>query len=133
MAIVWTDEMNVGIKSIDGQHVHLVDLINDFSRAVNEACGTDVYHDLADDLANYAKVHFEDEERLMRSYHYPGYLEQESEHAQFILLVVMMNSRPGRKENCPEAIAEFLNKWIAEHVMVCDKKLGEYLREKGVS
>jgi len=27
MAIVWTDEINVGIKSIDGQHMHLVDLI----------------------------------------------------------------------------------------------------------
>jgi len=133
MAIVWTDEMNVGIKSIDGQHMHLVDLINDFSRAVNEASGSDVYQDLADDLANYAKVHFEDEERLMRSHHYPGFLEQESEHAQFILLVVMMNTRPGEKDNCPEDIAEFLDKWFAEHVMVCDKKLGEYLREKGVS
>jgi len=55
--------------------------------------------------------------------HYPGFLEQESEHAQFVLVVAMMNSRPG--VNCPEAIAEFLDKWFAEHMMVCDKKLGE--------
>jgi len=132
MAIVWTDEMKVGIKSIDGQHMHLVDLINDFSSAVSEARGSGVYQDLADDLANYARVHFDDEEKLMRTHHYPGWQEQESEHAQFILLVVMMNTRPGGDGNGPEDIADFLDKWFAEHVLVCDKKLGEYLREKGV-
>jgi len=52
--------MKVGIKSIDAQHVHLADLINDFSRAVSEVRRSDVYQDLADDLANYARVHFDD-------------------------------------------------------------------------
>lgn len=132
MPVAWTDELKVGVKSIDDQHMHLVDLINDFSRAVSQGRGAETYADLADDLANYAKVHFDDEEGLMLRHRFDGYAEHGNEHTQFVILILMMITKPKDSENSPESVAEFLENWIVEHIMKCDKELGVYLNKKGV-
>ena len=91
--IEWKDTYSIGVESLDEDHRHLVDLVNelhagitrnhsrgDFEAVVDEL--QTLLHVL-DELINYAIDHFALEEECMLEHAYPGYSEMKQAHQQF--------------------------------------------------
>lgn len=75
--------MVLGVKLIDEQHHHLVELINGFGRAMLDGRGGKDLMQLFGDLANYVHVHFSSEEVLMDKNDYPDAETHRMLHREF--------------------------------------------------
>ncbi len=84
MAIEWTPNLSVGVKSIDDQHKTLFEKANQLFEAGKSGKTKEFISEMLDVLDNYTKQHFQSEEAYMRSINYPGYEDQKKMHAGFI-------------------------------------------------
>jgi hemerythrin len=80
--------------------------------------------------AEYAMEHFEAEERYMREVGYPQLGEHIQEHREFMRrfssLVPQWNSE-GESSGLLNALLEFLNSWLTEHVSKSDQRIGDFV------
>ncbi len=73
--IQWSDNLSVGIASIDEQHKKLLNMINVLSDALANGQANEVLVQIFDGLAVYTVKHFAYEEELFSKY---GYEESEA-------------------------------------------------------
>ncbi|HLF98492.1 MAG TPA: bacteriohemerythrin [Methylococcaceae bacterium] len=124
--LIWNDQFNVGIQSIDNQHKRLVEILNQLDEAV--AVGSDhaTIFGLVDDLADYAHYHFEHEEELMRqaSHDVLHYVKHKAEHKEFFDKVLEEHEKV---KNDPAAasgeLLDYLVEWLSEHILYSDKQM----------
>lgn len=122
-----------GIESIDRQHMALFKILNDFHEGSSHGIDQDKVLEMLQFLEEYARNHFNDEEALMAQYQYPGIEEQKEFHRIFIA-----DSAEFRREyeasgaNLKLAISIFsrLGNWLAEHISMMDKTMGEYIKTR---
>ncbi|MDD2738875.1 MAG: hemerythrin domain-containing protein, partial [Methylomonas lenta] len=66
MAILtWSNQLELGVPSVDKQHQHLVEILNQLDEAVALGYEPQKVLKLVDELIDYTHYHFEDEERFM--------------------------------------------------------------------
>ena len=82
--IEWSPLFSVGIKAIDAQHKHLLNLINDFCASHASHGGHGKVPKALHGLVDYAQTHFRDEEKLMKDYGYERYENQCRDHEQLM-------------------------------------------------
>ena len=63
----WSEKMSVGVPALDADHKKMVDLINGLSKTMNEGGSVDEVCQAINALVDYARYHFEMEERLCGS------------------------------------------------------------------
>jgi hemerythrin-like metal-binding protein len=128
--IEWSDELRIGVDSVDSQHQHLVGLINGLYQAMKQGQATRELLRILTELTDYAKYHFENEEAFMRSHGYAGYEAHKEEHDAFRERVreLRENFRAGRSVPSIDLI-NFLKDWLLHHVQERDKKLQELIPE----
>lgn len=129
----WSDKFSVNILELDQHHQKLIGLINCLYRVKQNNNDQKLLEKVLDELVDYTKYHFKREEELMKQFEYPDYSVHKSEHDSLTQKVLDMQ----KKYSCGNAgiavdIAILLNDWIAEHILVEDKKYGPYLNSKGV-
>jgi hemerythrin len=98
------------------------------SSARNEA------ENIIDQLAEYAVVHFRDEEILMEKAGFPMLLGHKMEHSAFVKKV--SEFRDGLKVQKILLTFEMLNfmkGWLINHIMDSDQKYSAYLKKAGLS
>ena len=81
--IQWLGEYNIGLELIDTQHQKLVEILNNLNEIKKEKNIESlirVFHD----LICYSRIHFFDEEEIMKKINYPKYEEHKLEHKFFI-------------------------------------------------
>lgn len=128
--------MVLGVKLIDEQHHHLVELINGFGRAMLDGRGGKDLMQLFGDLANYVHVHFSSEEVLMDKNDYPDAETHRMLHREFTgqLAEFILEFQEGNKMLSPE-VHRYLRDWLVDHIQDhtqnADRKLAAFLREKG--
>jgi hemerythrin-like metal-binding protein len=132
MAVLWSDDLLVGVESLDRQHKYLIGLLNDFLNATYAREFNENYQDLVCKLIKCYHDHFNYEEELMKKHQYPNFSEHETDHSQFMVLINMMSTYHNDEVNAPDSVARFLKMWISDHIIGKDKILGMYLKEKGV-
>ncbi|MDQ7815497.1 MAG: bacteriohemerythrin [Melioribacteraceae bacterium] len=131
--IEFTDSEKVNVESIDQQHLTIVGLINkihsDFS--ANKKQGVmSTLQNLIDEL----EIHFENEERYMKEFHYPGYISHKLEHDRFYNQIVNTTDMLKKEHhNISLEQLEGLRRWFFNHLDFNDKKCGEFLRSKGIN
>ena len=120
--------MDIGVFEIDQQHRELVRRFNQFAAAVESGSNEKAVYDMLIFMRGYCYIHFEAEEELMRQVGYPGMAAHVHEHREFIGKHFWLNEslRVGAVDIAQET-AEYLENWIANHVTVEDKKIGEYI------
>ena len=69
-AIQWTNDLSVGVKTIDYQHQALIRIANDLIDALVEGKSAGLVEDTVRKLREYTVFHFNYEERLMEKIHY---------------------------------------------------------------
>jgi diguanylate cyclase (GGDEF)-like protein/hemerythrin-like metal-binding protein len=125
----WSETFLTGIDSVDAQHRHLQELINDFALAALESSRhTDA--DLAETrgaLEEYARVHFTDEESLMAQEGLdPRFIHaHKAQHQNF--LEEMASLGPDQSNEALQASLAFLLSWLAHHILDIDQGMARQL------
>lgn len=130
----WSDRFSVGIKEMDQQHKKMVDLINYLHNSKLNKKQEEAIGKILNDLVEYTKTHFAKEEALMSNNMYPNFYDHKGKHIGLILKVEILRKKYelGDKDICTE-IAILLNDWLAEHIIIEDKKYGLYLNGIGTT
>lgn len=124
----FTDEYLTGIQLIDDEHrelFHIVDKANRLIKSYDELSGYDQIVRILDELKQYTKEHFGDEEEYMESIRYEGLEAQKRAHDAFINK--LENIDFGELDKNPQAslneLLEFLLGWLINHILHTDKKI----------
>ncbi len=136
--IKWTEELSLGIETIDSQHKELFNRINSLVEAIRESACKYKIGDVISFLEDYVQTHFEEEEKVMIRYKYPHYDFHKSQHEYFKrelttlkpeLLELEGGKNPGSYE-LSVTTNKLVVDWILEHVSKVDKELGKFLKTK---
>ena len=124
----FTDEYLVGIELIDDEHKELfriVEQANQLVKAYEEASGYDKIIDILNNLKEYTKEHFADEEEYMESIHYEGLEAQKRAHDAFIekLENIDLSEIDENPQESLQHLLEFLLGWLVNHILHTDKKI----------
>jgi hemerythrin len=122
--------LSVGIEEIDDDHRTLVNLFNILNHSVTEGAATDYVEAVLEELINCTVWHFSHEERLMQKYGYKGIEEHKTDHQDLINSVRELQQRylqVGKLEEEEDLV--FLERWLTEHILTADMRLGSYLIE----
>lgn len=136
----WSESFLTRVPSVDEQHRRLVDMINDLGELVLGARDLDVGRVAAvqDQLLDYVRVHFADEEALMERVGLdPRYAEpHRAEHRAFAVEIAeMVEAGWGRVPERARALTDYLVHWLAYHILDVDQSMARQVRavEAGAS
>lgn len=120
----WSDKFSVQIRKTDKQHKRLIDLINSLHETKSAQNNSALMDKILDGLIYYTKIHFKKEEELMSMYGFPAYETHKSEHDGLAQEVNILREKYYTGDGyITTEMAILLNDWLAEHVLVEDKKL----------
>ena len=126
---MFTDEYLTGIALIDKEHKELFRIIGEVHRLITDEFSFDKYDEivhLLEELKDYTKFHFQDEELYMESIHYDGIEAQKRAHDAFVTRLEEMDLEhiDENQQETLEEIMEFLTEWLVNHILHSDKKIG---------
>ncbi len=131
--ISWSEQLSVGIDSIDDQHKKLINMINALDDALAEGRADDVLQKIFDGLTVYTVKHFSYEEDLFALYNYPETQDHNKEHQALIEEVKSLQKK--MKEGdfmIGIEVMSFLKLWLTNHILKTDMAYAPYLKMKGV-
>ncbi len=128
--LVLDQTLIIGIDEIDDDHGKLINLFNILNHSVTEGAATDYVVAVLDELINCTVWHFSHEERLMLKYGYDAYEEHKADHQDLVAGVKELQQKflqTGKLDEKEDL--EFLERWLTEHILVADIRLGSFLIE----
>ncbi len=128
MTVQWKDKWNIGVPEIDAEHRYLIALVSNLIEKFNSNNLEENLPKAFVHLMNYADKHFKNEESLMSAVAYPLLNEQKQQHE---LLEDETSELAEKFLSGEQSISietlNFLKKWVIEHVLKEDKKIGVFL------
>lgn len=137
MKFIWSDKYTVNIKEIDEQHQHYFDITNEIYALLDKK---DVNYDtlmaVISELGNYAFYHLSTEEKYFAEFNYKDAESHIKAHNSFrqkveSYLVEARNSSVKINE-LTENVTDFAVNWLADHILVMDKKYTDYFNSHGL-
>lgn len=128
--LVWDHVLSVGIDEIDEDHRRLVDLFNILNHSVSEGDTPEYLAAVLEELITLTVWHFRHEERLMLKYGYEGLAEHKAEHEELVNTAKELQQKilqAGIQVANEDLV--FLERWLTEHILTTDMRLGAYLNE----
>ncbi len=128
----WNQDLySVGVKTLDEQHKKLVALINTLFDAMKIGKGSTVVGKTLDELIEYTKVHFHDEEEHMAKCNYPELSSHKKLHGKLIQDVLKIKEKfsTGPHINISIETLDFLKDWLTNHIQGVDKKYAPYMQK----
>lgn len=128
--LVWGKILSVGVDEIDEDHRKLIHIFNILNHAVIKGETPEYLVATLEELINCTVWHFSHEERLMLKYRYPEIEEHKAEHRELIESAkelqqkVLQSDKPVAEEHI-----EFLERWLTEHILTADGRLGSFLSQ----
>nr|WP_169433124.1 bacteriohemerythrin [Maridesulfovibrio zosterae] len=126
--IKWSNDLLLGIPSIDAEHRVLVRYAEDFQTALQEGQGHEAISRLFDRLLEYTTSHFAREEAFMQKREYPDIEIHMKEHRRITREVMELNR--DKRYIFPDSVDSFLQDWIINHINNTDRKYVKYLAAK---
>jgi hemerythrin-like metal-binding protein len=131
--VVWTDDLSVGVKSIDDQHTVLFESINDLHAAMMKGQSRTVVGSLLRTLVNYTHEHFAAEEAMMEAASYPALATHRIKHKELTKQVEEFVTRYESGDiTLSIQLSDFLSDWLTKHIQSTDQEYGPWLNEHGV-
>jgi hemerythrin-like metal-binding protein len=132
--IEWSNELSVGIDSIDEQHKKLVNMINALNEAMLTGSSNELLGKIFTGLAAYTQKHFSYEENMFAEYGYTNSEEHKRQHNELIAQVVELKEKfmDNPQGTISADLMQFLKRWLTNHIMRTDKEYTEFLLSKGV-
>jgi hemerythrin-like metal-binding protein len=126
--LVWDKILSVGVDEIDDDHRRLLDLFNLLNHAVGEGGSPELRAAVLEELINCTAWHFSHEERLMLQYGYVGLAAHREEHRELMRSVRELQQKILQAgSRMAEEDLVYLERWLTQHILTDDAKLGSYL------
>jgi len=128
--IVWGDVLSVEVDEIDEDHRKLVNIFNILNHSVTAGESPEYIAAVLEELINCTVWHFSHEERLMLKYGYEEIDGHKAVHRELIKSAKQLQQKilQADKPVADEDI-EFLERWLTEHILTADMRLGAYLSQ----
>lgn len=125
------DEYRIGIPMIDEEHTHLFELVEEAYQLLKKEFVYDKYDQLMtiiQELTDYTKKHFSDEEEYMEAIDYPAIFIQRAQHKFFVkkLEEVSEMDLDENQDDVIEELLAFLTDWLVNHIMKMDKLIAQH-------
>jgi hemerythrin len=127
--IEWTEDLEIGIAVIDGQHHRIVDYINALADVAGDHDRKVVRRIIAD-LIDYTYSHFAFEEALMEEAGYEFLTIHQRTHRSFCERVDQLSARFDAGQDVAEPLVKLLKTWLIQHIMSDDSSYAALVREK---
>ncbi len=131
---IWTDEYEVGVESLDADHIIIFSLINHVDEAIRSRASKKTIHSMLRVLISLAIDHFHREESLMKKNAYPDTEAHMAEHHKIVSelhpLIVTYEENPTADIN--SKIIGVLAAWMNVHVLVSDAQYRPFLTNQEV-
>lgn len=129
----WDKHFETGLEEVDRQHHKLVDLINHFGNLLAQLQGVtfDDIEVVFQELAEYAKYHFKEEEEMMQLVGLDTrYVSHHTQlHINFLQeLTRMRDGVSPRKPDAAKPLLKFLTYWLAFHILGTDQSMARQVR-----
>lgn len=127
----WNEQFQTGLTNVDEQHHRLVDILNAFIQSVSsqDAIARTELEQITDELLEYAKYHFREEEKLMQEAgvdprHFEPHHQQHQAYTEEI--------QRERRQFADDPIAarnllRFLGHWLVYHILGCDQSMAHQI------
>lgn len=124
----WDRILSVEVDEIDEDHRKLLNIFNLLNQALAEGDTLQYQLALLEELINCTIWHFSHEERLMLKHDYEDFEEHRGVHRQLISSVREFHGKfSGEDQSILEEDIEYLERWLTEHILTDDMRLGAYL------
>lgn len=128
--IVWGQVLSVEVDEIDEDHRKLITIFNTLNHAVAEGESPEYLAAVLEELVNCTVWHFSHEERLMLKYGYEGIAEHKAAHRELTDSARALQKKIVQAEKAvADEDIEFLERWLTEHILTDDMRLGAYLSQ----
>jgi hemerythrin len=133
MRMPWTENLSVGVETIDEQHKTWFEKAEKLFEAGKNRQAAGYIGELLEFLEDYTKKHFADEKKYMQSIGYPGLPEQQKAHAAFIQQLAQLSAD---FKSSGSNLLVIINAntmvlgWLTNHISHMDKKIGEFAKAK---
>lgn len=126
MTMQWRDVYALGIVEVDEQHRQLLSIFSSIEQAITVGgARQDILGRLAG-LRDFARVHFQTEERLMVLNEFPGLGEHAVQHREFFRQLNAIENQ-SLESLARQELLGFLFDWFRDHILVSDRRYAVYL------
>lgn len=129
-SFVWDTRYATGIHEIDSQHQRLFGLTNQLLQAAAANSGNSVLAELLAQLEEYAGTHFSHEESIMEWAGYEDVAEHRVLHAQLRDELDYFADELKKGALSPHELAEFVQSWLAKHIIHEDMRYLPAVKQK---
>lgn len=130
--IEWISEYSVNNVLMDDHHKHLFEIINNLYEGIKIGERDRTLSSVLIDLLEYSRLHFSEEEQLMRSIKYPEISDHIEAHIKYLEKVKEIRDKyeaSGKEILVLMEIQDFLRNWWIDHINNLDKKYGEMIAD----
>ncbi|MCY3413941.1 MAG: hemerythrin family protein [Candidatus Heimdallarchaeota archaeon] len=123
MSIEWSPKLTSGNKTIDDQHLKLINKINELFVCIKQNKAKDKIEDSLSFLMNYIDFHFNEEEEFMDQHKYGNIEEHHALHQFFVNKLDELRSKyvqTGGDLKQALEIHRFMSDWWQKHIMNTD-------------
>jgi hemerythrin len=131
MDLEWSQDLETGNETVDGQHKMLFCYVNDLIGVIEGGDESGKIQETLAFLIHYTAQHFEDEEKLQLECDFPEYEWHKWLHDDFkekATALARQFTLNGSSVGLLNALKTTVVSWLKEHIQVEDKKIGEYIR-----
>lgn len=138
MNLEWSDEkFSVKVKEIDEQHKKLFGFINRLDDLIKSDRSREKLSVLIEEMNDYAKYHFETEEKYFDKFEYPESDEHKSRHDHYETSIKGFRKRLETLNDSDlidfmYEILDYLQDWWIGHILHEDMKYSEFFNEHGL-
>ncbi|MCH4890348.1 bacteriohemerythrin [Acidaminobacter sp. JC074] len=129
--LIWHQDFKVGIDQIDNEHAQIIDKYNQLYQHMKKGQGHDYYKELLAFLKTYVQEHFSHEQVLHKEHGYPHAEEHYQIHESFkqslFEIYDAMDENPIPNKMLIQ-ISLFIKQWLIHHILIEDKKFGDFMK-----
>ncbi len=133
--LIWTDDLAIGIDSIDDQHMVLFNLIDQLQDAMSRGESRSILQDIFRGLIDYTEKHFQFEEDIFKKINYPETEAHLEKHRQFIANMEDLRSQFQENTNFMIGVdvMKFLTDWLVTHIQGTDRQYIQFFKSNGIT
>lgn len=130
--LAWNDSYLIGYSLVDKEHKKLFEIAH---RAFSAVVGNEKISKIKtiiNELIDYTKVHFTNEEKYMHSVQYPAIEEHKIYHKKILISMNEFLKTINQKEinDIEKELAYFIEQWFINHIIYEDKKISQFAKTR---
>ncbi|MCK6449273.1 MAG: bacteriohemerythrin [Alphaproteobacteria bacterium] len=131
----WKDEYEIGIRSVDHEHLALIGVINLLGDHLDPRCGAVEIRGTLGEICTLVATHFAHEESIMRDLGYDQYAEHKADHDRLLgeIREIQREIGAGSAVDFRSQLGERIGRWFGRHFETFDARLHALTDGPGLS